>query len=492
MIERKGKTMKKSIFVKIFFGFWLLSILMILIHISFDTYFGSGLAEFINEGESVFSTYAGIVAELYAHGEASKMDNILKDIKMKSGINAFILDRSFNEFKGRPFPEIAISQSRELLKKGKTALAVEGNSEIRAYGPAVGEWGEFFVILVSDINLLGPHFGSARQIFLRLILILTISGMVCYGFARYITAPIIILKDASKKFAAGAFDVRTAACVGAQNGEISELAEALDCMAERIETDMNFQRQMIGELAKKNKSLIELNATRERFFGILAHDLKGSLGGLITITQMLTSDYDNIAEKNKKEYLIIARDNAENVYHLLENLLKWLMCQTEVLQPVHVMANLNSSIEKTIDLFRTDAGNKKISIETYYEGPETIEIDLNIFSTILRNLISNSIKFTRPGGKVIVRTERQNDLVRVSVQDDGVGIKLKTVETIFRVEKRVSTSGTFGETGTGIGLILCHELVKKLGGDLKIDSVENSGTTFLFDLPVTRTVTGGA
>ncbi|HNY13840.1 MAG TPA: HAMP domain-containing sensor histidine kinase [Candidatus Wallbacteria bacterium] len=325
-----------------------------------------------------------------------------------------------------------------------------------------------------------------------MILILTISGMVCYGFARYITAPIIILKDASKKFAAGAFDVRTAACVGAQNGEISELAEALDCMAERIETDMNFQRQMIGELAKKNKSLIELNATRERFFGILAHDLKGSLGGLITITQMLTSDYDNIAEKNKKEYLIIARDNAENVYHLLENLLKWLMCQTEVLQPVHVMANLNSSIEKTIDLFRTDAGNKKISIETYYEGPETIEIDLNIFSTILRNLISNSIKFTRPGGKVIVRTERQNDLVRVSVQDDGVGIKLKTVETIFRVEKRVSTSGTFGETGTGIGLILCHELVKKLGGDLKIDSVENSGTTFLFDLPVTRTVTGGA
>lgn len=258
-------------------------------------------------------------------------------------------------------------------------------------------------------------------------------------------------------------------------------------------TDINKRKKLeaereilITKLAEKNSSLAKLNATKDRLFGIIAHDLKGPLGTFMQMTGLMLDKYDQITEVKKKHYISLLKNNASNVFSLLENLLTWSQSQRDGIQPNYEKVNLKINIEKIVQLFHIMAENKNISIKLNLKGYKILETDKHLFTTILRNLVSNALKFTRAGGNIIVSTENLDNYIRISVQDSGIGIEPKNLKKLFQIQTDVSTIGTSGEKGTGLGLILCKDLVEKMGGKLELKSIVNVGTTFSFILPVNQ------
>lgn len=258
-------------------------------------------------------------------------------------------------------------------------------------------------------------------------------------------------------------------------------------------TDINKRKRLeaekevfISELAEKNTSLAKLNATKDRFFGIIAHDLRGPLGTFKQLAGIMLDKFDQITEEKKIQYISLLKDNANNVFSLLENLLTWSQSQRDDIQPKYEEINLKSVIDKTLQLLHVTAYSKRISLTVNFEGHETIATDLHLFTTILRNLVSNAIKFTQKGGNITVKTENLNNYIRISVQDSGIGINPDDINKLFQMHTKISTNGTSGEKGTGLGLILCKELAEKIGGKIEVKSIVNKGTTFSIILPVNQ------
>ncbi|MBI9069815.1 MAG: PAS domain S-box protein [Salinivirgaceae bacterium] len=258
-------------------------------------------------------------------------------------------------------------------------------------------------------------------------------------------------------------------------------------------SDINKRKQLeeergilIEELANKYRTVAELNATKNRFFEIIAHDLRGPLGSIMQIAEILFYQIDQLENEEKTIYLRALKEKTENVFSLLENLLEWALSQKGSIQPEYEKIDLKCMVEKTVQLFSSIAKNKNISIKLNLKGQDLIVTDPHFLATILRNLISNAIKFTKTGGTITINSEKQENLICISVHDTGIGMKREYIDKLFEKENNISTTGTSGEKGTGLGLLLCSELITKLNGKLEIQSVENIGTTFSFIVPASR------
>lgn len=234
---------------------------------------------------------------------------------------------------------------------------------------------------------------------------------------------------------------------------------------------------------KTSQKLTELNATKDKFFSIIAHDLKNPITSQFGLTSILIEEFNNMSNEEKLE-IIKAIDNAgKQTYKLLENLLYWARTQTGGLEVNPQKLNLNNLILEVISLLKEQAYSKKIKIE-YEEKPESfIYADEEMVKTVLRNLISNAIKFTYAGGTIKINIDEKNKFKIVSVKDNGIGIEKNLIENIFRIDKVSTTKGTDGEKGTGLGLILCKEFIEKNNGKIWVESEIDKGTTFYFALP---------
>jgi len=246
------------------------------------------------------------------------------------------------------------------------------------------------------------------------------------------------------------------------------------------EQQINVQKK---QLEKNQDELKKLNATKDKFFSIIAHDLKNPFHSIMGFSDLLTRSYDSIEEDKKREFIQLINDSSTSAYSLLENLLHWARTQTNKIKFNPTEINLSDIITENFQMLSVNAQNKKIDLA----GPEvkgiTAHADYNMVNTILRNLISNAIKFTSEGGKVTVTVTDKDDRKIISVKDTGIGMSEKDRQKLFKLDEFHTTSGTDGETGTGLGLIVCKEFVKKHGGDLKVDSNEEKGSSFTFDLP---------
>ncbi|MBV5313542.1 MAG: PAS domain S-box protein [Prolixibacteraceae bacterium] len=239
-----------------------------------------------------------------------------------------------------------------------------------------------------------------------------------------------------------------------------------------------------AEIKLKNDELISLNATKDKFFSIIAHDLKSPFNSILGLTDYMV---EQIQEKNYhqlEEYATVVRNSSQQAMDLLTNLLDWSRSQTGRMEfkPEHV--EIVALINAEIDLLSSSADQKSITLSNRLSGKTIAFVDRAMFSTIMRNLISNAIKFTRPGGRVEISLEEGLDLVKISVSDSGVGIKKERIDKLFRISETYSTSGTLNEKGTGLGLILCNEFVEKHHGEIWVESEEDKGSTFYFSLPV--------
>ncbi|NWF89305.1 MAG: PAS domain-containing sensor histidine kinase [Ignavibacteriaceae bacterium] len=248
-------------------------------------------------------------------------------------------------------------------------------------------------------------------------------------------------------------------------------------------TDINDQKEIEDTILGLNEKLKSLNTSKDKFFSIIAHDLKSPLSGLLGFAEILVEEYDELPDEEKKEFIGHTYDAAKNIMALLENLLEWSRIQSGSIVFTPETLNVESVLDDIFGLFAQNARNKNIKLEKNIDSSTMVFVDKNMFHTILRNLVSNGIKFTNDGGSIVVSAKMFPKFVEISVKDSGVGISEANLQKLFKIDTSFSTQGTNKERGTGLGLMLCKELVEKNGGKIKVESELGKGTTFVINLP---------
>lgn len=235
---------------------------------------------------------------------------------------------------------------------------------------------------------------------------------------------------------------------------------------------------------KQDIKIKRLLKDRNQFFSIIAHDLKGPLGASVGLSEVLVENIDKYSHEEIKGVTEVLYQSNKNSYKLLENLLEWSQVQTGMIVFNPKKLELTVLIKESIELNRNTALHKNISI--LFEPRDFIDVrcDKNMINTIVRNLLSNAIKFTYLNGEVVIRVERDAKKAVVSVTDNGIGIPDNIKEKLFKISGKVTQPGTEDEIGTGLGLLLCSEFVKKHDGEIWVESEVGKGSTFKFTLPL--------
>ena len=239
----------------------------------------------------------------------------------------------------------------------------------------------------------------------------------------------------------------------------------------------------VTERKNFEKQLIQLNTDKDRFISILAHDLRSPFNSLLGITDLLKTELrsypiEKIEEMVEMIYNVVAR-----TYELLEDTLLWASIQSKKITFNPSIANMNEVMSEVVKIFEPNTNAKKISIRYTSDNGLYIKTDVYMLKAILRNLISNAIKFTKVGGKIEISAIHTNSLSTINVSDNGVGIEQGLLEKLFSFTPNKSRKGTAEETGTGLGLLLCKEFVDKHGGKIWADSIVGKGTTVSFSIP---------
>ena len=246
------------------------------------------------------------------------------------------------------------------------------------------------------------------------------------------------------------------------------------------------KRKTNSSLNLLNKQLMESNTTKDRFFSIIAHDLKSPFLGLMGYSQILSEDYVELKEGEKKTYISNIHELTKSTYKLLENLLEWSRLQTGKMEFKPEKCNVYDALFPTIDLLAKTAQNKRIAIKEEIDRKLEVTADVYMLQTVIRNLISNSVKFTKPNGSVIIKACHNNSGIEISVKDNGVGMNKAVMDTLFIIDKTTTTKGTVNEEGTGLGLFLCKEMVDLHNGKIWVESAEGEGSTFFVELPAVK------
>ncbi|MEN8120942.1 MAG: ATP-binding protein [Bacteroidota bacterium] len=227
-----------------------------------------------------------------------------------------------------------------------------------------------------------------------------------------------------------------------------------------------------------------MNATKDKFFSILAHDLKNPFSGLYSLSEILNNNYESTEEEDKKEIISKIYVTAKQIYSLLENLLTWSQSQRGLIQFEPFSQDLHNIINTNINLHKTAAENKNINLITEVDDELKVFCDRNMINTVVRNLLNNAVKFTPSDGEIIIRAEKNNNYVQVSIIDNGIGISKDDQLKLFRIDIKTKSIGSSKEKGSGLGLILCKELIEKNGGKIRVESDLGKGSSFVFTIPV--------
>ncbi len=257
----------------------------------------------------------------------------------------------------------------------------------------------------------------------------------------------------------------------------------------RVKTHLKlrFQSQELLELNERlkqqTKELEELNATKDKFFTIIAHDLKSPFNSIMGFSEMLVEQVKDKAYDGIEKYAEIILQSSQKSVDLLMNLMDWARSQTGKMEFIPEYFELVGFIKEITPLFDNIAGQKAITIKKDLPPNAFVYADQAMINTVFRNLISNAIKFTQPEGEITISVVEKPDKLTVAVKDSGVGISKDRIEKLFRLDETYSTPGTNNEKGTGLGLILCKEFIEKHGGKIWVESTPGEGSIFIFTIP---------
>jgi len=237
------------------------------------------------------------------------------------------------------------------------------------------------------------------------------------------------------------------------------------------------------ELKHSREELKELNAAKDKFFSIIAHDLKNPLGAFKNITELLSESFNQASHERKQSLIKKMKRSATHLYDLLENLLQWARSQTGKISFTPEKTDLYTLVNNALFVHTMNAEKKNIQLTSDISRDTCVYVDRSMIDTVFRNLITNAIKFTPEGGAVRVFSRDDGAFIEVAVEDTGVGIAEAYVPNLFRIDVHCSTLGTAQEKGTGLGLILCKEFIERNKGSIRVESREGEGTTFLITIP---------
>jgi signal transduction histidine kinase len=239
------------------------------------------------------------------------------------------------------------------------------------------------------------------------------------------------------------------------------------------------------ELSETNTKLESSLKERDKFFSIIAHDLRGPIGSFLGLTKMVTEQSSEFTKEELLEISDMLYKSADTLYNLMENLLNWSRLQRDVIIVEPIPIKVESVINLSLSIYNDAINKKNIEVSKHILKDISALSDLNMLQSVIRNLLSNAIKFTPLNGKIIIESKKIDaNLVSIAIQDSGIGMSEDLVSKLFKIDEKVSREGTEGEPSTGLGLILCKEFVEKNKGSISVVSQENKGTKFEIILPI--------
>ncbi|MEI7501607.1 MAG: PAS domain S-box protein, partial [Bacteroidota bacterium] len=251
--------------------------------------------------------------------------------------------------------------------------------------------------------------------------------------------------------------------------------------------DITERKQAEAEIKRKNEELVLLNAAKDKFFSIISHDLRSPFSAFLGLTRVMVDDLPSMRLDEIQKIALAMRNSATNLFRFLENLLDWSRMEQGLIpfnpETQRLLPIVNESLKMVMEPAKTKG------IEISLNIPEELEIfaDINLLQTVIRNLVSNAVKFTTKGGSVSVSAKASdNNSVELSIRDTGIGMNPEMIADLFRLDVQTNRRGTENEPSSGLGLLLCKDFVEKHGGKLWVESEEGKGSTFYFSLPIIR------
>jgi signal transduction histidine kinase len=236
------------------------------------------------------------------------------------------------------------------------------------------------------------------------------------------------------------------------------------------------------QLLLRENELKKLNATKDKYFSIIAHDIKNPLSALMSLSHIIVEKFDDLKSDDLQRFNKMIFESADNLHKLLENLLNWARTNTEKIKCHPENIQLKTIINNVFLTAKLSAQQKNIEL---IDNSENFEVfaDINMLTSILRNLVSNAVKFTKEGGNILIYTKNQGRMIEISVADNGIGMDENNLKKLFQLDENYTTRGTNNETGSGLGLILVKEFVEKNKGKISVTSDPEKGSTFTFSIP---------
>lgn len=242
--------------------------------------------------------------------------------------------------------------------------------------------------------------------------------------------------------------------------------------------DVSARRKAEDDLKKAAQDMIELNATKDRFFSLLAHDLQNPVYAIISLSEFIAENFGSFDKREIEDAMLQVNSAARGIYTLLENLLDWARLQSGQVVCQKEFVSLSKAVSYAIDHYAKAAAQKGINIEFDQEHDFMVESDLRLLSSILRNLLSNALKYSYPKSSVRISLSSNNGTPQISVTDYGIGISRRHLQKIFRIDNELRQYGTANESGSGLGLILVKSFAELISAEISVESKLNHGSTF--------------
>jgi signal transduction histidine kinase/tetratricopeptide (TPR) repeat protein len=236
-------------------------------------------------------------------------------------------------------------------------------------------------------------------------------------------------------------------------------------------------------LNDKNKIISTINSQKDKFFSIIAHDLRDPFNGFLGLSELLAEDLDNMSKEEIQFAAVSMKSSAANLFQLLENLLEWSRIEQGLIPFAPQKKLVLPIVAECMTTIQDAANNKSISVNIEISEKTVVFSDNNSIHSVIRNLVSNAVKFTPEGGTIHIQAKQDDKKTTISITDTGIGMSAKIVENLFRLDVQTNRNGTNNEPSTGLGLILCKEFVEKHGGEIWVESEEGKGTTFYVSFP---------
>ena len=236
------------------------------------------------------------------------------------------------------------------------------------------------------------------------------------------------------------------------------------------------------KITEQTEVLNKLNNTKDKFFSIISHDLKGAIGGFLTQTDFMATDFKNLPPDDMHDLIIKMNQSSKQLYGLLENLLEWSKSQTDEIKILPEKFSIKKLVENILPIFNELMKDKKIKALVNISSDKEVFADMNMVSTVFRNLIVNAIKFSHPESSFYITATEENGFIKIQVSDQGIGISKKNQEKLFNIDQSFSNPGTNNEKGSGLGLILCKEFIELNQGKIWVKSEPGKGARFIFTL----------